>query len=164
MKFNLFLISVFCLFITAKAQKIKIELEFKYKQPYCGSAKPTADMIAEADKEKPLDNQKFYVYQNDKCIDTIKTNDLGTVIIKYLPGTYFLFEPWKQFKKTPDASPISDFNKTCLAKEWLKPNYKITINNETDFKMDYYEISASRCAHQLACLKVRHLPSIIKRK
>lgn len=162
MKLNLLLLFV-CLIGICNAQKVKIQFEFKYKQPYCGGAKPTAEIIAETQKERPLDNQKFYVYQNNKCIDTIRTNDSGAVVLKYLPGTYYLFEAWKHFKKTPDGSPLADFNKACMAKEWLKPNYKIMIASASDFTMDYYEISASRCAHQLACLKVRHLPAILKR-
>lgn len=144
-------------------KKFKVELEFKYKQPYCGSAKPTPEQQAAADTERPLDKQMFYVYLDNKCVDTLLTNDSGKVVIKYLPGTYYLFEPWKVLKKTPDASPITDFHKACLVKEWAKPNYKLTIK-EDDFTLDYYEISASRCSNQLACLKVRHLPKLIKRQ
>lgn len=144
-------------------KKFKIELEFKYKQPYCGTAKPNAKQIADADIERPLDKQTFFVYLNNLCVDTILTNDSGKVIIKYLPGTYYLFEPWKILKKTPDGSPVTDFHKACLAKEWAKPNYELTIK-EDDFNLKYFEISASRCSNQLACLKVRHLPALIKRK
>ncbi|MGZ4043203.1 MAG: hypothetical protein ACXVO9_08375, partial [Bacteroidia bacterium] len=144
-------------------KKLKLELTFKYTKPYCGGAKPTAAMIEESKKERPLAKQRFYVYQDNKCIDSLLTNDSGNVIVKYYPGTYFLFEPWKHFKKTPDNSPMGDFFKDCLAKEWAKPNYKVIIGDE-DFQMIYYEISLSRCPNQLACLKVRHLPSQIKRK
>lgn len=144
-------------------KKFKVELEFKYKQPYCGAAKPTPEQQLAADTERPLDKQTFYVYLENKCVDTLITNDSGKVVIKYLPGTYYLFEPWKILKKTPDGSPITDFHKTCLVKEWAKPNYKLTIK-EDDFTLDYFEISASRCSNQLACLKVRHLPKLIKRQ
>lgn len=144
-------------------KKFKVELEFKYKQPYCGAAKPNAQQIAEAEIERPLDKQTFYVYLNNICFDTLLTNDSGRVVIKYLPGVYNLFEPWKILKKTPDGSPVTDFHKPCLAKEWAKPNYELTIK-EDDFNLKYFEISASRCSNQLACLKVRHLPSLIKRK
>jgi hypothetical protein len=157
---KLFLILSICFAFTTNAQKkIKLELTFKYVKPDCSGKKKTK----EAGKEVPLVNQRFYVYQDNKCIDSLRTNDSGNVIIKYYPGTYFLFEPWKHFKKTPDNSPMSDFFKDCLVKEWAKPNYKVSIGDD-DFKMDYYEISASRCNNQYACLKVRHLPSQIKRK
>ncbi|MBS1651223.1 MAG: hypothetical protein JSU07_04355 [Bacteroidetes bacterium] len=162
MKF-LFVIFSVALFLPSKAQrKLKMELGFTYKQPYCGAAKPTVEQQLEAQRERPLDKQKFYVFKENICVDTIITNDSGLVRVKYLTGTYFLFEPWKVEKKTPDGSPMTDFFKACLEKEWKKPNYKLTVNNE-DFKLEYYEISISRCSNQLACLKVRHLPKLIKR-
>lgn len=161
-KLLLFAFSILCLCASAQV-KMKIELVFKYTKPYCGGAKLSAEKLAEVQKETPLSKWKFYVYKDNQCIDSIQTNDSGKVIVKYFPGTYYLFESWKQFKKTPDNSPMKDFFKDCLVKEWAKPNYKLTIS-EGDFTMDYYEISASRCPNQLACLKVRHLPSQIKRK
>jgi hypothetical protein len=139
-------------------KKLKGELTFRYNKPGCTGTKASAEK-----KDAPLPNQKFYVYKDNICVDSLVTNDSGNVIIKYYPGTYFLFEPWKHFKKTPDNSPITDFFADCLKKEWAKPNYKVTIAEE-GFKMDYYEVSASRCPNQYACLKVRHLPSQIKRK
>jgi hypothetical protein len=161
---KLFLLFCCILALAANAQKkLKLELSFKYTKPYCGGAKPTPAMVEESKKERPLPNQKFYVYKDNKCVDSLVTNDSGNVIIKYFPGTYYLFEPWKHFKSTPDNSPLTDFFKDCLVKEWAKPNYKVTISDD-DFKMIYYEISASRCPNQYACLKVRHLPSQIKRK
>ncbi|MCW3076937.1 MAG: hypothetical protein JWO32_1546 [Bacteroidetes bacterium] len=153
-----------CFALSGIAQKkLKVELTFKYTKPYCGGAKPTAAMVEESKKELPLPNHRLYVYQDNKCIDSLRTNDSGNVIVKYYPGTYFLFETWKHFKKTPDSSPAKDFFGDCLAKEWAKPNYKVVIA-EDDLKMIYYEISLSRCSNQYPCLKVRHLPSQIKRK
>lgn len=155
---KLILLFCVCISITSMAQKkLKGELTFRYNKPNCSGSK------ASEKKDAPLPNQKFYVYKDNKCVDSLITNDSGNVIIKYYPGTYFLFEPWKHYKKTPDNSPLTDFFIDCLKKEWVKPNYKVTIAEE-GFKMDYYEVSASRCPNQYACLKVRHLPSQIKRK
>lgn len=161
MKYLIIFLSIIQLQLIAQ-KKFKVELEFRYKQPYCGNAKPTPKQYEAATIERPLDKQTFYIFQNNKCVDTLITNDSGKVVVKYLPGEYFLFEPWKVLKKTPDGSSITDFHKTCLVKEWAKPNYKLTIK-EDDFTLDYYEISASRCSNQLACLRVRHLPKLIKR-
>jgi len=160
---KLFLLVVCHLVLGSYAQtKYKMELEFKYTVPYCGGVKQSAEEEAESKKEKPLTNYKFYVYRDNKCIDTIKTNENGIAIVRLAAGTYFLFETWKQFKRTPDGSPMKDFFADCLKKAWTKPNYKITIA-EGDFKMDYYEVSAGRCPNQYSCLKVRHLPGQIKR-
>lgn len=161
---KLFLVTLIVIANFSFAQKkIKLELTFRYTKPYCGVAKPSSVQLADSKKDRPLPKQKFFVYQNNKCVDSLITNDSGNVIVKYYPGTYYLFEPWKHFKSTPDNSPLTDFFDDCLAKEWVKPNYKVTIL-EGNFNMIYYEVSASRCPNQLACLKVRHLPSEIKRK
>jgi len=158
------LLFLLCLCGINQAQvKFKVELAFKYIKPNCAQGKANAKVQEELKKEVPLANQKFYVYKDNKLVDSLKTNDSGKVFVKYYPGTYLLFEPWKHFKKTPDGSSMTDFFKDCLVKEWTKPNYKLTIV-EGDFKMEYYEVSASRCPNQYACLKVRHLPNEIKRK
>jgi hypothetical protein len=151
---------LFSLAFTTKAQiKYKVELEFKYTKPDC-SAKANKNAVVKNDS--PLANQKLYVYKDGQPVDSLKTDDEGKVFVKYYPGVYSLFEPWKHFKKTPDGSPTSDFFADCLAKEWAKPSYKLTVA-EGDFRMDYHDVSASRCPNQYVCLKVRHIPGEIKR-
>ncbi len=158
---------IFLLFIFSTlqsiSQKLKVELEFKYVQPNCNGTESKQGTDEISKKEKPLANCKLYLYLKNKCIDTVKTNESGTVIVKLLPGKYFLYEAWKHFKRTPDGSSINDFFKDCMVKEWLKPNYILTIS-EGDLRMDYSDVSASRCPNQYSCLKVRHLPTEIKRK
>ena len=73
------------------------------------------------------------------------------------------FFVWKHFKRTPDGSPMTDFFPDCIVKEWVKPNYYLTIEMDGEYKMTYLEISASRCSFQYPCLKVRHLPTLIKK-
>jgi hypothetical protein len=152
-----------CLSVLCHAQRIKIEIEFRYGLPDCSGKCKTDAEIQNSKVDKPLAKQRFYVYQSGVCVDSIRTNDSGLVIIKYPPGRYYLYEPWKHFKKTPDNSPIADFFPDCLAKEWVKPNYYLTIEMDGQYKMTYNEISASRCPFQYACLKVRHLPTLIKK-
>ncbi|MDP3567318.1 prealbumin-like fold domain-containing protein [Sediminibacterium sp.] len=154
-----FLLSIFC-----QAQRIKLEIEFRYGKPDCSGRCKTDEQIQNSKIDKPLANQRFYIYQSGVCVDSIKTNDSGLVVIKYPPGRYYLYEPWKHFKKTPDGSPMSDFFPDCIVKEWVKPNYYLTIEMDGEYKMTYLEISASRCSFQYPCLKVRHLPSLIKTK
>lgn len=153
-----------CFVLFCHAQKLKIEIEFRYGKPNCSGKYITTNEIQNSKVDRPLANQKFYVYQSGTCVDSIKTNDSGLVVIKYPPGRYYLYEPWKHFKKTPDGSPMSDFFPDCLVKEWVKPNYYLTIELDGQYKMDYLEISASRCPFQYPCLKVRHLPKLIKTK
>jgi hypothetical protein len=136
----------FCFFLSllCQAQRMKIEIEFRYGQPDCSGRCKTDAEIQNSKVDKPLANQRFYIYQSGNCVDSIITNDSGTVIIK-------------------DGSPMSDFFPDCIVKEWVKPNYYLTIEMEGQYKMTYLEISASRCSFQYPCLKVRHLPTLIKK-
>jgi len=149
--------------ITLHAQaKFKLEIELKYTEPDCKDGHNQAN-AATPKVEKGLPNTKFYIYEGKKCIDSLKTNESGVAIVKLAAGTYDLYEAWKHFKKTPDGSPMTDFFKDCLVKEWAIPNYRLHIA-EDNFTMDYNGVSASRCSNEYACLKVRHLPGQIKRK
>lgn len=157
---NLILLLLISSAVAVNAQtKYKVELEFKYTKPDC-SAK--AGKAATVKNDTPLANQRLYVYKDNKLVDSLKTNEEGKAFIKYTAGVYSLYEPWKHFKGTPDGSPKTDFFADCLAKEWAKPSYKLTVA-EGDFKMDYHDVSVSRCPNQYVCLKVRHLPGEIKR-
>lgn len=160
---KLFIVICFSLSVFCNAQRMKIEIEFRYGKPDCSGKYKTDVAIYNSRVDKPLANQRFYVYQSGTCVDSIVTNDSGFVVINYPPGRYYLYEPWKHFKKTPDGSPTTEFFADCLPKEWIKPNYYLTIEEDGQLKMDYLEISASRCTFQYPCLKVRHLPSVIKK-
>ncbi|MEI8137010.1 MAG: hypothetical protein WCH21_06785 [Bacteroidota bacterium] len=160
---KLFFIFCFCLSFFCQAQRIKLEIEFRYGQPDCSGKCKTDAEIQNSKIDKPLAHQRFYVFQSGHCFDSIKTNDSGLVVIKYPPGRYYLYEPWKHFKRTPDGSPMTDFFSDCIIKEWVKPNYYLTIEMDGEYKMTYLEISASRCSFQYPCLKVRHLPTLIKK-
>lgn len=142
-------------------QKLKLEIELTYIVPDCKDGHNQADFPAKS-KTAGLPNTKFYIYQGKKCVDTVKTDANGIVIVKLAPGNYDFFEAWKHFKKTPDGSPVTDFFMDCLQKEWAKPNYQLRLAEE-DIKLDYNGVSASRCSNEYACLKVRHLPGMIKR-
>ncbi|MBK9285594.1 MAG: hypothetical protein IPM51_14935 [Sphingobacteriaceae bacterium] len=160
---KIIIVSVFC-FVSNLifAQEIhKVELIFRYTPPVCNEGK-AADTTKMFITDRPLKNTKFYVYKDKHCIDSIITDEEGIVVIKLTDGEFFLFEEWKQFKRTPDGSPKSDFFADCLVKVWQKPNYKIVFAND-EVTMTYYEVSASRCPDAYACLKVRHLPGQIKR-
>ena len=156
---HLMFVLFLCFSLNFKAQKIKTDINFKFIQPFCGGQKPSPEIVAELEKEKPLSQQIFYVYLKNKCIDSIKTNDSGSVSIKYKAGRYYLIEGWKHFKKTPNGSPISYYDNACLRKEWLKPNYKLTISNKNPAKLEYLNsVNRAQCDYMYPCIIVRHLP------
>lgn len=157
---NILFFAFFLTFCTNSfAQKLNVQLKFVYKQPYCGGAKPSAEILAEAEKERPLAKHTFYVYQKGKCIDSIKTDDNGLANINHKAGSYSLLEAWKHFKKTPNGNPINEYDKTCLKQEWAKPNYKLTITTATNFKLDVaQEVIKGVCFYKYPCLIERHMP------
>lgn len=159
MKVKFFIITFIYLSFFCSAQKYKIELQFNYKQPYCGGIQPSPESVAELEKDKVIDNYKFYVYRKSKCIDSVLTNNDGKIILNYKAGTYNLLEDWKHFKKTPDGSPLNEYDKTCLKKEWSKSNYKLTIITTTNFKLELVDIIIKgKCFYKYPCLIKRHLP------
>jgi hypothetical protein len=157
MNIRFFLICFFLIQVVYGQRKLKAELEFKYRPHKCDSSS-----IIPSSEEFPLVNQELYVFRDGTCVDTIVTDQNGRVIIKYSPGTYLLFEPWKIKKGTPDGSPKTEYIYDCLMRHWAKPNYKLVVNTE-DFQLEYYEATASRCPNQLPCLKTRHLPKLFIR-
>lgn len=156
MNIHVFLSVVLLLQIIYGQRKLKAELEFRYRPFKCDSSS-----IIPSTEELPLVNQELYVFHEGKCMDTIVTDQNGLAVIRYYPGTYLLYEPWKIRKGTPDGSPKTDFIADCLMRQWSKPNYKLVVNAE-DFQLEYYEATASRCPNQLPCLKTRHLPKLFK--
>jgi hypothetical protein len=148
----LFLIVVIC----HSQIKLKMELEFKYRPVQCDSSK-----IIPSSEEYPLAQQTLFILQDNKFLDSIKTNESGKAIVKYYPGNYQIFEKWKYYKKTPDGTPMSDYLTDCLTKEWAKPSYRLIVK-EDDFNLEYVGVVASRCPNQMPCLKMRHLPKLFK--
>ena len=153
----------FILFInlvnTGFAQKIKLELQFFYKENYCGGIKPNPEILAQSEQNKPLSNYKLYVYIKNKCVDSLTTNDSGIVTTNLKSGTYILLEAWKHFKKTPDGALINNYDKACLKKEYSKANYTLTLKTATNFNLQQNnELIIGKCPHQYPCLLKRHYP------
>jgi hypothetical protein len=153
---KLFLFLFLSGFISRSQIKLKMELEFKYRPVSCDSSK-----IIPSTEEYPLAQQTLFIFQDNKFLDSIKTNESGKAIVKYYPGNYQIFEKWKYYKKTPDGTPMSDYLTDCLTKEWAKPSYRLIVK-EDDFSLEYVGVVASRCPNQMPCLKMRHLPKLFK--
>ena len=83
---KLLFVFCFCLSLFCQAQRIKLEIEFRYGQPDCSGKCKTDAQIQNSKIDKPLANQRFYIYQSGRCVDSIKTNDSGLVVIKYRIG------------------------------------------------------------------------------
>jgi hypothetical protein len=138
----------FCatLLSAACAQKKTISSKITCIQPYCGGARPTPQMEADAQKPKPYASKMIIIVSDKGKVDSAKTDASGLLKKKLDQGTYKLFETWRYYKSTPNGEDVSHFDKACLEEEWKKEFRKISINknkiveesvNEINMKCDW---------------------------
>src|SRR4051812_22262680 len=96
----IFLFSSFACF----SQKKSITAKITYTEPYCGGARPTKEIEAEAKKEKPYAKKTIILVSSEGKIDSIKTNSSGIIKYKLKPGNYKLFESWRYYKTSPNTT------------------------------------------------------------
>lgn len=143
------------------AQKKTVKLEMKQTHPYCGGARPTPEIEEKARVPHPYaDKTLIYVSAKGGKSQTVKTNAEGLLTVKLSPGTYFFYEPWKYYKKTPDGSAIDNYDKACLEEVWKKEDLKITYTKvKLDEKLDIQNnIESAKCPWNLDCLVKKHMP------
>lgn len=108
-----------------KSQKEKVIINITYKSQYCGGARPTPEMIAEAEKSKPYANKTMVIISDKFVVDSAKTNVKGQLQIKIKKGTYTIYEAWKYYKTGPDGMDVSKFEKECLKMEWQRHVFRV---------------------------------------
>ncbi|MCE3260756.1 MAG: hypothetical protein K0S12_2397 [Bacteroidetes bacterium] len=117
----------FSLLLNMSCSKKMQEISVSYMQPYCGGAKPTPEMVAEAEKVLPYSGKTFIVVSEKGKADSAKTNEKGVMKLKLSPGSYKVYESWKYYKSTPSGESSDQFNKTCLEEEWKKHFMDVTV-------------------------------------
>ena len=156
MKKILFLILILQSFFSI-GQKINVKLEILQLRPYCGGARPPKEMEEQSRIPQPYANQVLIYKSSKGKIDSVKTDDKGFLIVDLKAGTYKFFEAWKYYKKTPDGSAISLFNKECLEGEWKKEDLKITVAAKTN-PVIKNNITSVKCPWNQDCLLKKYLP------
>jgi hypothetical protein len=144
-----FLLVVSCV-LTACGQTRQVTLTINYYVPYCGGARPTEQIIAEAERPKPYANQTIVFVKGSK-VDSAKTNVDGVVTKKLKTGNYQVFESWRYYKKAPGNAKISEFNKECLKGEWKKPLMTLTVRKTSHSYDQKFEL-VEFCDHKRPCL------------
>lgn len=142
--------------LSCHSQK-KINLIVNYQQPYCGGARPTPEMEAEAQKPKPLANTSLVLIDAKGKAKTVKTDKNGMLSLKLKPGNYELKEQWRHKKTTPNGKDIHQFEVSCLEEEWKIILQKITVNKQSVKNEELYTI-IHYCDHSIPCLKESFKP------
>jgi hypothetical protein len=141
--------------LNSQVRQVKTRINFY--RPYCGGAKPSKEMAAEAEKPKPYARKTIITVSGDGRIDSARTNNSGLLTLRLKPGSYKLFESWRYYQRSPDNSSLENYNDSCLKSEWNKEIKTIVIKGK-NLKIikgnDIYEF----CPWSLPCLKESSMP------
>jgi hypothetical protein len=145
---------------TGISQKKSVRIDITYSQPYCGGAKPTKEMEAEAAKERPYTYKKIVVVSESGKANTLKTDKTGSLKMNLLPGNYKLYEAWRYYKRTPSGYTLKDLDTTCLKVEWQHELYTVVVT-KNDVKITPKATIVLFCPWAFPCLlesAKTHLP------
>ena len=138
-------------------QKKLVSTPITFLQPYCGGARPSPEMQADAQKAKPYSNKTLVVVSAKGKVDSAKTNAEETFKINLKPGTYKLFEAWRYYKKAAAGLAVNDFDKECIKTEWKKEIKEIVVT-KTEIKITDKNEIIEICPWNLPCILESHKP------
>ncbi len=142
-----------------KAQKEKITLVFTFKSQYCNGARPTPEMLLEAEKSKAYANKTIVIVSDKFKVDSGKTDAKGQLKIKIKKGQYKVYEAWKFYKLGPGGADVSKFDKECLKMEWERQLYVITKDGKST-KIDASGEILEQCPWGLPCIRPENIGPI----
>ena len=116
--------------LMSQSKKVKIKL-VQYI-PYCGGAKPTAEMAKASATAVAYANKKLILISDKEQIDTVVTDKNGNFTKTFSYGVYKAYEPWKFYKKTPTGTKESNLNMDCMNEEWVKEDVKISVSKKAN--------------------------------
>lgn len=123
-----------------------------FTQPYCGGARPSKQMEADAQKAKPYANKMVILVSATGKVDSVKTKNDGTFSAKLKPGTYKLYEAWRFYKLSPAADNLSNYSTECLKNEWTKNICLLTVTKQ-NFSIKEINPITAWCDWNRPCLK-----------
>lgn len=157
-RFLLLLILSFFLFsVNSFGQKKTVTQKILFIQPYCGGARPTPEMEANALKPWPYAHKTVIIISEKGNVDSVKTDKAGSFKKTLKFGKYKLLESWRYYKKTPDGTLITMFDKDCLSAEWQKEFKNISVSKEKITEEEKYQINAN-CPWNMPCLLEKYMP------
>ena len=135
----------------AFSQKKAVVISMTYREPYCGGARPSAEMEEEAQKARPYARKKIIVVAANGKASSFKTDVNGVLRLRLQPGTYRVYESWRYARKTPKGLPLNNFDAECLKTEWQKETLIITVSSDKVSSEIKNEI-VTFCSWNLPCI------------
>lgn len=154
---KVFLVFFLMLSFAVLAQKKSLALELSYYEPYCGGARPTDEILAEAQKPKPYAGRKVILISRSGKADTLTTDAKGKIKVKLKKGEYTLVEPWRYYKRSFNGAPLEQFDKECLKIEWIKTIAVISVGKKKT-KVNFTNELTNYCEWSIPCLLETHAP------
>jgi hypothetical protein len=139
------------------SQTVKVSNRITYYKPYCGGARPTPQMEADAQTPKAYAGRTILVVSDKGKVDSAKTNANGSVSLKLKQGSYRLLESWRYYRQSPDGSDINRFVDSCLRLEWSKEFETIVVRKKKATIVPKMEI-IEQCPWRTPCLKESEMP------
>ena len=140
--------------LMSQSKKVKIKL-VQYI-PYCGGAKPSAEMTKASETAIAYSHKKLILVSNKEKIDTVVTDKNGNFIKTLSYGVYKAYEPWKFYKKIPSGTQESNLNMDCLKEEWIKEDVKIIVSEKMTLTEN--NLKHPKCPYLFPCLINKHMP------
>lgn len=141
------------------AQKKSVTLELSYLEPYCGGARPSDEIIAEAQKPKPYAGKKLILLSASGKADTLVTDAKGKLKVKLKRGDYTLVEIWRYYKKSCNGAPLEHFDADCLKVEWAKTIALISVGKKKT-KISFTGELTNYCEWNIPCLLEAYAPPV----
>jgi hypothetical protein len=135
---------------TACSQTRNVKLKLTYLAPYCGGARPTKQVLEEAEKPKPYAARTVIISKAGR-IDSARTDTGGILRKKLRTGSYRLIESWRYYKRTPDGMPLTNYDSSCLKSEWTKEFGVLTLTSKSQSFSKKFDI-VEQCDRKKPCL------------
>lgn len=136
--------------LNALGQFVNVELVLKFKENYCGGARPSEAMEEEFNKTKAFAFQKMILLKGKKA-DTLITDKDGVLKVRLRKGNYTLMEPWRYYKRGANGLELSIFDLRCLEQEWSKACIRISIKKRKA-KVEHLNEIIHVCDWQSPCV------------
>lgn len=105
---------------------------------YCGGARPSAEMLAELNRPKPMANKKLFIKSgaintaNETVIKSFETDANGYFKIELAKGSYCVVDEIKSGAfKLPATDSLHKWDANCLKKEYERCDYQLNVSTKT---------------------------------